>query len=69
MAQLRLQASNIKCGGCVEAIRSGLTPLPGVDEVEVDIKTGAVAVTGEQLDEQHIVAVLAELGYPPTNVD
>ena len=69
MAQLRLQASNIKCGGCVDTIRSGLTPLPGVDEVEVDIKTGGVAVTGEQLDEQRIVAVLAELGYPATNAD
>jgi copper chaperone CopZ len=40
-----------------------------LDKVEVDIKTGAVVVTGEQLDDQHIVAVLAKLGYPATIAD
>lgn len=55
---------NIKCGGCVEAIRNGLLALPGIDEVHVDQPTGRVAASGTGLSRQQISGALAELGYP-----
>lgn len=61
---LQIQAQNIKCGGCVAAIETGLTPLPGISRVEVSIDTGMVRVEGDGLDEQAIRDKLAELGYP-----
>ncbi len=63
MATIELKARNIKCGGCASAIREGLSGLPGVDSVEVDVDSGTVRVSGEA-DPAAIEAKLAELGYP-----
>ena len=63
MATIELKARNIKCGGCASAIREGLTSLPGVSGVEVDVDSGTVRVSGDA-DRAAIEAKLAELGYP-----
>jgi copper chaperone len=55
---------NVKCGGCVSAIESGLKGLAGVSEVRVTIDGGQVEVSGETLDRAQLSAKLAELGYP-----
>jgi copper chaperone CopZ len=60
--ELELTASNIKCGGCVQAIRDGLREL--ATSVDVDIDSGKLSLSGEQLDEATIRNKLAELGYP-----
>lgn len=56
----------ISCGHCVAAIERELKTLPGVIEVTGDPLDRRVTVSWEspaQWDE--VVAVLAELGYPP----
>lgn len=55
---------NIKCGGCVNAIRDGLAGFGGVTHVEVSIEGGTVQATGENLDRVQLAQKLAELGYP-----
>ena len=55
---------NVKCGGCVANIQKGLKGLPGVNEVEVVIEGGKVAVNGDDLDRGALSAKLTELGYP-----
>lgn len=55
---------NVKCGGCAANIKNGLAELPAVSEVEVDIESGEVDVSGEQLDRNQLAARLADLGYP-----
>ncbi|HHC72372.1 MAG TPA: copper chaperone [Thiotrichales bacterium] len=64
MATETFEAQNIKCGGCAQAIRDGLGDQPGVTSVEVEIESGRVTVSGENLDRASLAARLAELGYP-----
>lgn len=64
MTQHKIKVHNVKCGGCANAIKTGLTALAQVQQVEVDIAAGLVTVTGEV--EQHTLQhTLTELGYPP----
>jgi len=64
MGSLELQVDNVKCGGCVNAIREGLLPLPGIHEVAVDIDSGAVSIHGEGYNDKEIHSKLNELGFP-----
>ncbi len=60
----RIKANNIKCQGCARTIQDGLSDLPEVNTVEVDIEEGEVTVVGEMLHRTALVQKLAELGYP-----
>ena len=62
--QLEIDVQNVKCGGCASAIKEGLTPLPGVDSVEVDIDSGHVSIRGRDLPEDAILDKLFVLGFP-----
>ena len=64
MSNETFKVRNIKCGGCASAIQEGLSGLSGVNAVEVDIESGQVHVSGEQLVRANHAAKLAELGYP-----
>lgn len=64
MSQENFSASNIKCGGCAANIENGLKTLAGVSDIKVDISSGNVTVSGENLDRASISQKLAELGYP-----
>ncbi|MEJ2141325.1 MAG: heavy-metal-associated domain-containing protein [Gammaproteobacteria bacterium] len=64
MDKLEIQASNIKCGGCVSNVQNGLKEMDGIATVEVDIPSNKVTVEGSELDQSAIEAKLAELGYP-----
>lgn len=64
MEQLEIQASKIKCGGCVSTIEDGLKDFAGISEMKVDIETNVVSVQGNELDKESIENKLAELGYP-----
>lgn len=60
------QVANIKCQGCVSAIRSALQQLPGVKEARPDQVNGKVEVDFEenQVDVQAVLHKLTEIGYP-----
>jgi len=62
--QEQFQVQNVKCGGCVIAIQTGLQELDGVSEVAVDIPSGQVTITGTALSREQLSAKLAALGYP-----
>ena len=55
---------NVRCQGCVSAIRDGLAQLPGVEAVEVSIDEGRVTVRGRNLDRAALAEKLGALGYP-----
>ena len=56
--------TGMTCGHCVQAVTSELTALPGVDEVQIDLPTGAVTVTSEQpLPADAVRAAVDEAGY------
>lgn len=60
-----LSVPNISCMHCVQHIKTGLGPLPGVTNVEVDVQRKTVAVTYDKDDLlPKIEATLTEIGYP-----
>ena len=63
---LELCVDNIKCGGCAQSIRDGLTPLDSINSVDVEIESGIVTITGNNLSlsETDIQTRLTELGFP-----
>jgi len=60
-----LEVKNIKCGGCAEAIKTGLKSFPEIAEVQVDIPAGKVEVThGDHFPLLKIREKLSAIGYP-----
>lgn len=62
--ELEFLVQNVKCGGCADAIRSGLGNNPGVREVQVDVPTGRVTVRADGDIRSELGATLKDLGYP-----
>ena len=54
---------DVSCGHCRTAITNEISPLSGVETVEVDLDAKTVTVTGEPLDEQAIIVAIDEAGY------
>jgi copper chaperone CopZ len=52
------------CGHCVSSVTEGVSNVPGVTDVDVDLATGALTVTGETtVDDAAVRAAVAEAGY------
>ncbi len=52
----------ISCGHCKSAIEGGVSQVPGVERVEVDIESKTVVVEGSAPSEA-VVAAIVEAGY------
>lgn len=61
---IEIQVQNVKCQGCVAAIRAGLSKLPGVGEIAVDVSTGKVTAQTDSDCRSELSAALQALGYP-----
>ncbi|BFU47155.1 heavy-metal-associated domain-containing protein [Krasilnikovia sp. MM14-A1004] len=56
--------TGMTCGHCVQAVTGELSSLPGVEDVQVDLGTGAVTVTSAQpLTPDAVRAAVDEAGY------
>jgi copper chaperone CopZ len=59
--------TGMTCGHCAQAVTGELSALPGVDDVQVDVGTGAVTVTSAApLDNEQVRAAVDEAGYELT---
>ncbi len=65
MSTVTYSIPNISCGHCVHTIKSEVSELPGVKNVEADM-VGKVATISfdAPATEEKIKALLAELNYP-----
>lgn len=54
---------NMKCMGCVSAVKAAVEPLEGVASVEVDLEDGTATVDGE-FDAAQVAQVITDAGYP-----
>lgn len=65
MRTIQVKVPTIKCGGCVETIRSALSKRPGVQTVEGDPTRKEITVTfnPEQLTERDLRAAIADAGF------
>jgi len=64
MITFQIFVENIKCGGCINSIKTALLKLNGVVSVEVDKTAEQISVTGIAIERNELVMKLAALGYP-----
>jgi copper chaperone len=58
------QVDGMTCGHCVNAVSTEIGALPGVEDVRVDLATGAVTVRSERpVPFDAIVRAVDEAGY------
>ena len=56
--------TGMTCSHCVNSVGSEIKQIPGVTDVDVDLATGAVTITSDQLlDDAAVTAAVDEAGY------
>ena len=62
------QVTGMTCSHCVSAVTGELTDtVPGVQDVQIDLASGAVVVTSDRpVDEAAVAAAVDEAGYQLT---
>jgi copper chaperone len=64
MTEITLSVPEIHCGHCKMAIEGAVSPLPGVQRVEVDVAAATVALAFEPpATLSQIVAAIEDQGY------
>ncbi len=59
----QFEVENIKCGGCMNSIKTALLKIEGVEEVVINKDIDTIVVSGK-FDREPIVNKLNDLGYP-----
>lgn len=56
--------TGMTCGHCEASVRSEVSQLPGIQQVDVNAASGRLAVTAESpLDDAAVIAAVDEAGY------
>lgn len=65
MNETTITVKGMTCGGCVQSVENGLSRLPGVSEVRVDLASGHVKIRHESpvIDRAVIAAAVDQLGF------
>jgi copper ion binding protein len=63
MSTTTYQVTGMTCGHCVQAVTSEVSTIDGVTDVQVDLESGRVDVTGENVTEDDVRAAVDEAGY------
>lgn len=61
-----IEILNLKCGGCANSIKKGISDIENIDKITVDLENSRVIF--ETNDEQNVEKVktkLSKMGYPP----
>ena len=53
----------MSCGHCESAVKSKVSAVEGVENVDVDLDTKLVAVTGTNLTDESLRAAIDDAGY------
>ena len=64
MKKIELNVSGMSCGHCVEAVRSALIAVEGVEDVDVSLVDGHSSVRAHDgADEEGLVQAVERAGY------
>ena len=55
--------AGMTCSHCVASVSEEVAEVTGVDAVDVDLASGRLAVTGEDVSDSAVRAAVAEAGY------
>ena len=61
--QLTFRVDGMNCNHCVVAVSGEVGQVAGVTDVEVDLDTKLVRVSGADVDDAAVVAAIDEAGY------
>ena len=64
MTSFIFDVENIKCGGCENTIRKGLSTIAGVSEVQIDRDQQRITLVANEADRGTIAEKLRSMGYP-----
>lgn len=66
MKTQRFIVYNMKCNGCVNMVKTGLSQMDGISEVYIDLSKAEVTVnySSEKVTPEEIEKKLGQLGYP-----
>jgi len=63
MLQRDYTVHGMTCSHCVLSVREEVSEVPGVRSVDVDLDSGRMTVTGQDISDDAIRAAVAEAGY------
>lgn len=63
MSTTTYQVTGMTCGHCVQAVTSEVSAIDGVTDVQVDLESGRVDVTGDGVTDEAVRAAVDEAGY------
>jgi copper chaperone len=55
--------NGMTCSHCVLSVQEEVSEIPGVSAVDVDLASGRLSVTGEQVGDDAVREAVAEAGY------
>ena len=55
--------SGMTCSHCVSSVREEVSEVAGVSDVDVDLASGRLTVTGDAISDDAIRAAVSEAGY------
>jgi copper chaperone CopZ len=55
--------TGMTCGHCVLSVIEEVSEVPGVDAVDVDLTSGRLTVTGDDVSDDAVIAAVEEAGY------
>lgn len=58
-----IEVENIKCGGCINSIKTALQKIATVSDVEINKETETIIVNTET-ERELLIETLSKLGYP-----
>ncbi len=60
---MTMPVGGMHCRNCVNSVRTALSALPGVSEVEVNLEAGQATVRGGGLDAGALRSAIEDLGF------
>ena len=63
MEQRTYVVEGMTCEHCVDAVRTGVSGVTGITDVQVDLDTKLVQVEGDDIDDAAVFAAVEEAGY------
>ncbi len=66
---MEIKIENLKCGGCANTIKKGISSIEGVTDVDVNVETSVVSFTADESKIEEVKAKLSKLGYPEVGAE
>jgi copper chaperone len=63
MSEHTYTVQGMTCAHCVAAVTEEVGRIPGAEHVDVDLESGTLAISGEDIDAAVVRAAVEEAGY------